>query len=576
MSRATAEAAAVGEAAAVAEAITDAGAETTAGNSAGPSGADAVLDYAWSVIRRARKPMPPFNYQVNWADQPSRFKTYPGAERIALPGRLPRLPTLAQLRDGAATPLPDAGELERLGLLLRLGYGVLQRRLAVNWNQDLSNRARFPHATWGRGTASGGGMYPVELYWVAGPSAPVPAGIYHYATGHHALERLLAGDVSPAVAAATGDHSTDQFLLLGINFWKNSFKYNSFCYHVVTQDLGALLGTLDLIAPALTGPIRRLLCFDDRALDGLLGFDAESESVFAAVALPGAAIAPGVRETASGGARVAYPAFQRSRTVRTFSQITEVHRAGLDPEWPRPPVAAVDRAAIGGPLGEAGAPGVVAPAVALPAPPDGPRQRPVSELITSRHSSFGAFRREPPIQAADLGGVLAQAAAARRYRADIKHPDGTPELTRLWVFTHRVTGVDIGPYEYHPDRHELRPTGRSVTPDMPGFLQRSYFLTNYSMDQVGAVLAISGRLGAMVDAFGPRGYRMLNTEVGSVAQAVYLGASAHGIGCGAVLGFDNVAMNEALGLDGDDESTLLFLLLGSEQPVAANVAYQLW
>jgi len=185
------------------------------------------------------------------------------------------------------------------------------------------------------------------------------------------------------------------------------------------------------------------------------------------------------------------------------------------------------------------------------------------------------LRRDPPLAPADVGGVLAEAAAARRYRADIKDPDGMPELTRLWLFANRVAGLTAGAYAYADDAHELRRAG-SLQEQMTRFLQRAYLLTNYSMDQVGAVLAISGRIGAMVEAFGARGYRMLNAEVGTVAQAAYLAATAHRLGCGAVLGFDNVAMNEALGLDGEEETTLLFVLLGNHPPVSADLAYQLW
>lgn len=153
-----------------------------------------------------------------------------------------------------------------------------------NWNQDVAKRTHFEHAVWGRGTASGGGMYPVELYLVSGASGPLLPGVYHYHTGQHVLERLLLGDVGSTVRAALGAAGTgDSFLLAAIRFWKNSFEYNSFCYHVVTQDLGALLGSWELLAGALGVPLRRLLCFDPAPLDRLLGFDSDQEGVFAVV-----------------------------------------------------------------------------------------------------------------------------------------------------------------------------------------------------------------------------------------------------------------------------------------------------
>jgi len=38
---------------------------------------------------------------------------------------------------------------------------------------------------------------------------------------------------------------------------RNSYKYHSFSYHVVTQDIGALLGSFALIARGMGKPIRR-------------------------------------------------------------------------------------------------------------------------------------------------------------------------------------------------------------------------------------------------------------------------------------------------------------------------------
>ncbi len=118
-------------------------------------------------------------------------------------------------------------------------------------NEDSRSLPWFAYAATGRGTASGGGLYPVEIYWAAGPNGPLPAGLYHYASQHHAMERLLAGDPTAQVRAALGPDAagdTDQFLLLSVKLWKNAFKYNSFSYHVVTTDIGTLVGTWNVWA----------------------------------------------------------------------------------------------------------------------------------------------------------------------------------------------------------------------------------------------------------------------------------------------------------------------------------------
>ncbi|MEV1329443.1 SagB family peptide dehydrogenase [Micromonospora costi] len=536
---------------------------------------EVVRGYTEAVFRRARVPMEPLNYEVDWADQPSRYKSYPDAPRLPLPDGRPELPSLRDLYSGEHLPPVTGWSLSRLAALLRLSYGVLDRRLAVNWNQDAAKRAHFEHAVWGRGTASGGGMYPVELYLVSGAHGPLLPGVHHYHSGAHVLERLLPGDLTGTVRAALDLAGSDggapdpgaSYLLATIRFWKNSFKYNSFCYHVVTQDLGALLGSWDLLAPALGASARRLLRFDPAPLDRLLGLDGDEESVFAVVPLDWAGSPPAAgtgAPRADGGpeARVRHRAFERSQRRREFPAVTAVHRAAAAPAAPNTVDAAAPRNLAGEP-------------VALPEAQLDRLDRPLSTVLATRTSSFGRFRRPPELTAADLATTLAFAAAGRRYPADVKGPDGGPALTRLWVLANHVDGLPAGGYAYCARQHALLPAGPEPDEGMAAFLQQHYFLTNYTMGQVGAVLAISGRPDAMLGALGPRGYRILNAEVGTVAQRVYCAATAQRLGCGAVLGFDNVAMNTALGLDGTDERTVLFLLLGRHPETAADLVYQL-
>ncbi|SBT40123.1 nitroreductase family protein [Micromonospora narathiwatensis] len=535
---------------------------------------EVVREYTEAVFRRARIPMEPLNYEVDWADQPSRHTSYPGALRLPLPVELPDLPTLRDLFTGEHLPVSAGWSLPRLAALLRLSYGVLDRRLAANWNQDLAKRAHFEHAVWGRGTASGGGMYPVEVFLVAGASGPLLPGVYHYGSGQHVLERLLVGDVSGTVRAAVGDGAgaADSFLVASIRFWKNSFKYNSFCYHVVTQDLGALLGSWDLLARALGAPLPRLLGFDPAPIDRLLGFDSDRESAFAVVPLEwvggdgGRVSATGPVDAAPPAAdvRVGQPAFERSRRLREFPAVIAVHRAAAAPTVAVPDAAY--RVAPGDLPGEP---------VALPAPDTQRLEHPLSTVLATRSSSFGRFRRPPELTAAELGTTLAFAAAGRHHPVDVGLPADAPALTRLWVFANHVDGLATGSYAYCARRHALLPAAPEPDGGMSAFLQQQYFLTNYTMGQVGAVLAISGRLDAVLDTFGPRGYRVLNAEIGAVAQRAYCAATAQRVGCGAVLGFDNVSMDDALGLTGSDERTVLFLLLGRHPDGTADLAYRL-
>ncbi|MEO3859321.1 SagB family peptide dehydrogenase [Acrocarpospora sp. B8E8] len=536
-----------------------------------------IRDYAWACFRRGREPMEPARFEPNWNDAPSKIKTYGDVITLPLPHGHPPLGPL----DATAT-LPDTEapwSLASLSTLLRLSYGTLCRRLEPNWNQDTLMRIGYEHAIWGRGTASGGGLYPLEIYWVSGAAGPLLPGVYHYVTGAHALERLLVGDVSERVRAATGHHpsacETDQFLLISVKFWKNAYKYNSFTYHVVTQDVGALLTSWELIARALRAPLQRVMWFSDRRLNDLLGLNTLGESVLAVVPLPWTGAGPGrarVGPLDGGEPKVTKPAFERSRTVIRFPTVEEVHLAALVDAEARPDPESAGSAAVPAPP--------PAGAAEIPLPPLDLRMD-LGDALAARRSAFGDFTEEPPLTAAELGAVLRVSAAARHYRADT-HPATDPPLqnaplTRLFVMAHRVAGVPSGGYVYVPERHALDPIeiDQSVLEHLPTFLQGGYYLTNYNLDRVGAVMVITGRLDAALEAFGRRGYRILNAEAGGVVQAGYLAATAAGVNCGAVLGLDNITYNDVFQLTGTDECTFLFVLLGRGRTASAELDYRL-
>ena len=65
----------------------------------------------------------------------------------------------------------------------------------------------------------------------------------------------------------------------------------------------------------------------------------------------------------------------------------------------------------------------------------------------------------------------------------------------------------------------------------PGeFLQRNYFLANYNLEQAGAVVVPAVRTGAVLDAVGDRGYRLVTALIGAARQTVYTAAAALGPG----------------------------------------------
>jgi SagB-type dehydrogenase family enzyme len=520
--------------------------------------------YADAIFDRVARPIEPPGFKPNWGDQPLRHTIYPGAEQLALPELL-------------APPHPFADALNRLGAhnprsqlsvaalasCLRLSLGGLSRRLTITWNGENAARTHYHQAMYGRGAASGGGLYPTEVYLAAGPSGPLAPGIYHYAGGRHSIERLAVGDPTAAVHAALLDHPdavrADQFLLVSVNFWKNAYKYNNFSYHVVTQDTGAFLGAFRLLAAGFGADLGTLLWFHDEGINRILGLDTTAESVLAAIPfhVANGKSAAGLGLDTTPAPTILHRPFQRSRTIVRFPMVEETHQSTLIVDEPHPtPDAVLDALTPRPRTGRE--------RVALPLPERSRLEASLTDVFVRRNSSFGRFSPQTALTMEELATLLAAGAAAHRAPTDVTGASDGAILTQLMVFINHVQGIQPGIYAYDKRRHDLELVRAG---DHTQFLQRSYFLHNYNVAHAGAVIVMTGRVGPALRAYGNRGLRILNIEIGATVQTLYLTGTALGLGCGAALGFDNAMVTQALGLDRNDERAMLWFMVGHEREI---------
>jgi SagB-type dehydrogenase family enzyme len=217
---------------------------------------------------------------LDWENQPAPFKTYPGAERVALPEPAPAEADLWEaiarrrsVRDFANEPL----SLQELATLLWAGAGVT----AVQMGYAL------------RAAPSAGALYPVETYVVAHWVEGLDPGAYHYAVLERALERLRAGDLRLEAQHAALDQEIAYeapLVVVWTAVWERSiWKYGQRAYRYVPLDAGHIAENLALAAVGLGLGSCQVAAFYDDELDALVGVDGTTESALymTAVGRPG-------------------------------------------------------------------------------------------------------------------------------------------------------------------------------------------------------------------------------------------------------------------------------------------------
>jgi len=104
---------------------------------------------------------------------------------------------------------------------------------------------------------SGGATHSLDLYLTVGRVTGLEPGLYHYAPGDHALERLANLDgpparlLSQAAASAAMEQPPDVLVTLATRFARLAWKYQSVAYALALKDAGVLIHQMYLVATAL-------------------------------------------------------------------------------------------------------------------------------------------------------------------------------------------------------------------------------------------------------------------------------------------------------------------------------------
>ena len=266
-------------------------------------------------------------HYLDWTDQPSVFKTYPGIKPLS--GFLRALPFpktfLSQILKGTDRDrVPLVPTLEDLSQIFSLTYSLTAK--------TVNSGGTFYY----RSVASAGALYPTELYLATPDLQGLNEGLYHYSIAHPGLSLLRQGNFFSFLRQSAKWPDGVQpgiTFFFSVIYFRSAWKYRdrAFRYHLL--DTGHVIENLlvalraEFLTPALTYD------FSDTEINRFLGLDVDREGLLALVSIPESS--PGEKAEAVFLPDAAASLKEASRVARkevSYPLILETVRAG----WERP------------------------------------------------------------------------------------------------------------------------------------------------------------------------------------------------------------------------------------------------
>jgi SagB-type dehydrogenase family enzyme len=533
---------------------------------------EAVLDYHRRTKHHLHQYAASPGY-LDWATQPNPFRTFDGAERVDLPLLGDRLDTAyADLYVPGAVP---SRQLERnsVAVLFELALGLSA------WKQYGGNRWAL------RCNPSSGNLHPTEGYAILPAMPGLKAGVYHYVSRDHSLERrcVLEDRAAQQLAGLLPPAS----LLVGLSsiHWREAWKYGERAFRYCQHDAGHAIATVRYAAAALGWSATLIANVSDATITAALGL--AQQECFSTVAEedrehPDALLLVGPSRPLGNGEEAEGVDIEKLRDVLhagawagRANSLSPAHvhwsaiYAAVEATWQEDTETRSNGDTV---IGDTFAAWPTRPVTSL--------QINTARLIKQRRSCL-ALDGSTSISAETFYAMLDRLLP----RPGVSPWDVWPWLPHVHcgIFVHRVWGLPSGLYlfERSPTVHEhlrssLRPDFIWERPEgcpehLPLFkLVEGDFRNQAQLVSCHQEIAADGafslgmiaEFGESIRAKGASWYRRLFWESGLLGQVLYLEAEAAGVrGTGIGCYFDD-AFHKLLGLHGDRFQSLYHFTVG--------------
>jgi SagB-type dehydrogenase family enzyme len=463
---------------------------------------------------------------LDWANMPDPFRQYEGVPVLDLPADPPVLetPALEVLHGISGGRSAGDGPTFLSGLLF--------------YSAAISASKRVPSTGYRyalRVNPSSGNLHPTELHFITRGLKECPDGLYHYRSSAHMAEQRALGDVG---LNWVGSSAPIVFVLTSIA-WREAWKYRDRAYRYCLLDIGHAWQALALAARAAGCDTFALGHFEDDSVASFCRLS-EDEWPMLLVELRGGSIPlrePGAGETVWYGGQ----ANQLSRERTAYPRIDRIHSSTKLGNGVWRCMSTADPPPVGS--GEIGL------------PPPAASSLPFGEVARKRRSALD-FVGTRSMSAAQLSAILV--ATTVPFFADFSGP----RFVQLYLYVHRVDGLEPGVYRFWPERGELERIKRGDQRVAAAGLSLGQDLAGNAC----VAFSMIGDLARAARAHGDRGYRYVHFEAGAIGQRLYLAAEALGLGATGIGAFYDEEVHRYLNLSPEQGQVVYHFAIGYPIP----------
>ena len=378
---------------------------------------------------------------------------------------------------------------------------------------------------------SSGNLHPTEFHFVTRGLKDWPDGLYHYRPSSHMAEQRAIGDFTSELA---GIDAPVVFVLTSIA-WREAWKYRDRAYRYCLHDMGHAWQSLEMSARDRGFESFAKGNFPDDGVAQVCKLN-EDEWPMLLVGLNGESIP--VRKP-HAGERIWYggKANQLSDQVVPYPLIDKIHTA---------------MKLLGGGEIEPAASG--SGEIRLPAAAVGTRT--FGEVARGRRSALDFAGGTRSMSLAQLSAILN--GTTKPFFADF----AAARFVQLYLYVHRVDGLEPGVYRYWPERGELeRIKAGDQRVAAAGLSLRQELAGNACV-----AFSMIADLERATRAYGNRGYRYAHFEAGAIGQRMYIAAERLGLQATGIGAFFDDQVHRYLGITPDQGQVIYHFAIGYAVP----------